>query len=241
MTIAEDIALRDGSQHKPEPLVISPSSVNSLALVLTFLFPILLLSAVFLQPIAEPKWMFLDTLAAAEMAPMCCHVYYGLISNTGLILWIGASAVCLLVGLAFLSHAGSDSFTRFALSAGALSGWIALDDMFLVHEKVMPALGVPQTLVVLSYVGLALLYVATSWRFVLRHHWWLLFLGGGALGVSVFVDLVFHSVAPVFVYLEDSAKFFGIVCWCSFHVLAVYNHLVSNLAAKSSNMVDRYS
>jgi hypothetical protein len=212
---------------------LSVDTVTRVALVLMVVFPVLFLAAVFLQPFAEPKWMFLDTLAAAEMAPECCHVYYGLVSNIGLILWIGTAAVCLVTGLAFLVVSGADQFTRFALSAGFLAGWIGLDDMFLVHEKVMPKLGVPQELVMIIYLALAALYVASSWRFIFLQKWWILAVGGVALGISMFVDQFFHSVSAEFIYLEDSAKFFGIVCWSTFHLLAVFKYLCARLSVNA--------
>lgn len=221
-----------GGQSTTANPPVSLKTVIRLAIVVMFAFPALLLAAVFLQPFAEPKWMFLDPLAAAEMAPECCHVYYGFLSNIGLIFWIGTAAVCLLTGLAFLVVLGADQFTRFALSAGLLSGWIGLDDMFLVHEKVMPKLGVAQELVMVIYLGLAALYVAFSWRFIFAQRWWVLALGAAALGLSMFVDQFFHSVAAGIVYLEDSAKLFGIMCWSTFHLLAVFEHLCARLQPK---------
>ncbi|HAT86891.1 MAG TPA: hypothetical protein DCS30_13685 [Rhizobiales bacterium] len=197
---------------------------NRIATYTLFIFPTIFLASVLLQPFAEPKWMFLDTLAAAEYAPDCCHVYYGLVSNMGLLLWTGTAAVCLLMGLVVLSVDKQDPFTRFALSAGSLTAWIAIDDMFLVHEKVFPAVGVPQTLVIISYMVLAGLYVLTSWKYIFRQQWWMLALGAIALASSIFIDLVFHSLDAYLVYLEDSAKFFGIVCWSIFHFLTTFNH-----------------
>lgn len=137
-----------GGNWRIEAITREPADfplARRIAAGMVFIFPAVVLAAVLLQPFAEPKWMFLDTLAAAEYAPDCCHVYYGLVSNLGLLLWSGTAAVCLLAGLVFLSVDRRDPFTLFALSAGLLTGWIAIDDMFLVHEKVLPALGVPQT------------------------------------------------------------------------------------------------
>lgn len=199
------------------------SLANKIAAYTLFIFPTAFLAVVLLQPFVEPKWMFLDTLAAAEYAPDCCHVYYGLVSNMGLLLWSGTAAVCLLAGLVFLSVDKKNPFTRLALSAGLLTAWIAVDDMFLVHEKVLPALGVSQMLVVASYMGLAVLYVFTSWRYIFQQQWWMLALGGAALASSILIDQIYHSLDAHLVYLEDSAKFFGIVCWTIFHLLTVFN------------------
>ena len=60
---------------------------------------------------------------------------------------------------------------------------------------------------------------------IFKSDFWMLGLAGSALALSMVVDTVFHSLAPQLVYLEDSAKFFGIFCWASFHVTAMAEHL----------------
>jgi hypothetical protein len=105
--------------------------------------------------------------------------------------------------------------------------------MFLVHEKVMPKLGVPQELVITIYLALSALYVASSWRFIFLQKWWILAVEGVALGISMFGDHFFHSAAAEFIYLEDSAKFFGIVCWSTFHLLTVFKYLCARLSVNA--------
>ncbi|MDD7910975.1 hypothetical protein PUV47_13685 [Pseudovibrio exalbescens] len=182
----------------------------------------LLLGAVFIQPWAEPKWMFLDALTAAELSGDCCHVYYGFISNLGIMLWSGTAAACLIAACCLYAAKASAPALRFAVCASVFTGWLALDDAFLLHELVLPSLGLPQALVLGVTAGLALLYVALNWRLILCQEWWVLALGVGGLAISVAVDQVFHSLSPVLVYLEDSAKFFGIVCWAGFHLMTVF-------------------
>lgn len=192
-------------------------------------FPTLFLSAVLLQPWVEPKWMFLDTLTAAELSGDCCHVYYGFVSNLGILLWCGTAAVCFTAAAVFFAAGSSFKMARFAISASFLTGWLALDDMFLLHELVLPSLGVPQTVVIAIYGVLTLAYLSANWRFLIKQEWWILALGGIALAVSVFVDTAFHSLVPALVYLEDSAKFFGIVCWASFHLVTIHLHFVGQI------------
>ena len=188
--------------------------------------PAILLSVVLLQPWAEPKWMFLDTLTAAELSGACCSVYFGFMSNLGILLWCGTAATCLVAATVFLAVGNASQLVRFTVSAGLLTGWFTLDDMFLLHERVLPALGIPQELVIAAYGALALAYLGLNWRFLAGQEWWILLLGVGGLGVSILVDTIFHSLVPGLVYLEDGAKFFGIFCWASFHILTVLLHLV---------------
>ncbi|MCJ8323023.1 MAG: hypothetical protein MJK06_03950 [Hyphomicrobiales bacterium] len=135
----------------------------------------------------------------------------------------------MLVSAWIFYRIGKKDLFRFAASAGVLTGILAFDDTFMVHELVFPSLGVPQNLVLATYVLLAIIYVVTSWRIVLRADFWILFVGGLALAISLFVDIYFHSLIPSLIYLEDSAKFFGIVCWASFHITTLYSLLLIEL------------
>lgn len=193
---------------------------------LTFVLPLGFLAVVLLQPWVEPKWMFLDPLTAAELSGDCCHTYYGFISNLGVMLWSATAAVCLFAGGLFLFCNHQRGVTLFALSAGVLTAWLALDDAFLVHEVVLPSLGIPQNAVLASYAALALIYILVSWRFILSSDYWVLLVGGAALALSMVVDTVFHSLAPALVHLEDGAKFFGIFCWTSFHISTCFDQLL---------------
>ncbi len=193
--------------------------------LLTFIAPLLLLGAVLLQPWAEPKWMFLDPLTAAQLSGECCSTYFGFVSNLGIMIWSSTAAVCLFSAALFALLKADRALTWFALSSGILTGWLALDDTFLVHETVMPSLGVPQNAVIAAYAALALLYIASSWRVILASDFWILLIGGLALVVSIVVDTAFHSLNPSLVYIEDSAKFFGIFCWASFHITSLFERI----------------
>jgi len=186
--------------------------------IFSVVLPGLFLAGVLMQPVADPKLMFLDALAAAEYADFCCRPYYGFVSTVGIMLWVATAAVCLFAALAFALARRARPIVLFAAAAGLLSGWLALDDAFLLHEVVLPHFGIPQNVALGADAGLAVLYVFVSLRVIWTVDKWLLLLGCGSLAASMGVDVVFHSLDPVFVYVEDSAKFFGIFCWASFHV-----------------------
>ena len=192
--------------------------------------PSLLLLVVLVQPVYEPKWMFLDSLTAAQLSGDCCHTYYGFMSNVGIMLWVATSAALLLAAAVLFGVSAMGVEFRFALFGGLLSGWLALDDMFLLHELVLPTLGVPQLVVIAIYVALALAYLLLSFRILLRAEYWVLLIGGAGLALSIFVDSFFHSLLPQLVYIEDSAKFVGIFCWFSFHFLTATRVLSIQIA-----------
>jgi hypothetical protein len=51
-----------------------------------------------------PAWqLFVDPIRVAEVAgPDCCHVYYGFISNMGILFWCTIAACCLFAALLIL-------------------------------------------------------------------------------------------------------------------------------------------
>ena len=184
----------------------------------TLVLPALFLGAIVFQPWVDAKWMFLDPLTAAELSSDCCHSHYGFVSTSGIILWAATASISLFAA-ALLFIAGTvGQLIRFPLLAGLLTGWLTLDDAFLLHETVLPAFGVPQNAVIAFYVVLAFAYFAANWKYILKYDFWVLAMGAFALSISIAVDTIFHSLDSNLVLLEDSAKFFGIFCWTSFHV-----------------------
>ncbi len=147
-------------------------------------------------------------------------------------LWSATAAVCLFAGCVF-ARMNARALMWFALSAGLLNGWLALDDAFLLHENVLPYFGIPQNLVLATYVALALAYAAASWRIILAADYVILLVAGVAVAVSLLVDTVFSSLVPSLVYIEDSAKFFGIFSWASFHITTLYFLVTQTLTPAS--------
>jgi len=207
-------------------LARKPSRADWIIRLATVLLPGLFLAVILLQPWVEPKWMFLDTLTAAQLSGECCSTYYGFVSTLGIMLWVATAAVCLFCALIFFAKNQSAALLMFSLTAGLLTGWLALDDAFLLHENVLPNLGVPQNVVLGIYVVLTLAYIGTSWRVIVENDYWLLVMGASAFVASLAIDTILKSLDPVLVQIEDSAKFFGIFCWASFHVTTLAKSLI---------------
>ncbi len=171
----------------------------------TLLIPAMFLSVVVFQPWVEPKWMFLDPLTAAQLSGDCCHTYYGFVSNLGVMMWTLTSAICLFTAFVLYALRKHRDIMMFAAAAGLLTGWLALDDAFMVHEVVFPSFGIPQNMVLVAYVVLGGLYVAGSWRVVRSFDYLILLTAVGALGASLAIDALLHSLNPIVVLAEDSA------------------------------------
>ncbi len=130
----------------------------------------------------------------------------GVVSRLTNLAWAAAAALNLLSSRAALA-----SLRRPLLLLGLLCAALALDDTMLVHEAVLPRLGVPEDLVLAVYAAAGLaLFVGWFWS-LRRTYVGAAFLAGAALlALSVAVDLVSSSLF----LLEDGAKLAGVLAWC---------------------------
>lgn len=187
---------------------------------ITFFPPAILMVLVWLQPWVAPGDLLRDPLAVAEMHPDCCKVYYGAVSNLGVLTWTAGAAISLFAALILSSYGEQMKRIAFFLSAAFLTGFLAMDDLFLVHENVLPAFGVPEPVTYAAYASLGLAYLCVFWRNILENRYWMFIVAGGLLATSVTIDWFVHSDHPLRILLEDGAKLSGIFAWTTFHILA---------------------
>lgn len=196
--------------------------------VFAIFLPTILCLAAYFQPFVEKRWLFLDPVTSIELSGECCSVYFGLFSNIGVLAWTSASAICLFAFFLLMVHTQKPGVkAAFAFIAALLSGWFALDDAFLLHEKVLPALGMPQEAVIAVYVASGIFYCVFALRLARFIDVYFLLVALGFLAASVGIDQFFHSVSNETVFFEDSAKFIGIVCWAAFHAECMFNFLAA--------------
>lgn len=143
-------------------------------------------------------------------------VYTGSISNLGIMIWSAAAAVSLF-GYGVSRWQGTGGHTRpLLLVAGLVTLVLTLDDLFMLHEVVLPDLGVPQNLVYATHAVMLVGFVAVFWRTILRTPWVLLVLAYAGFGFTVFADFLAPLVTiPGMYVFEDGSKLFGIVSWCA--------------------------
>lgn len=187
---------------------------------LTFIPGLLVLAGVVLQTRTPIVYLMKDPLTVVQLSKDCCHVYYGLVSNLGIMLWTTAAATCLFAALLLVNIGRRGAEPVFLAAAGLFTGWLALDDFFMIHEDVLPLFGVPQPLTYAGYAGAAALYLLLSWRQILRFRPLLMAMAMALLGASVAIDVLVHSESTLHVFMEDGAKFLGILAWTAFHVTA---------------------
>ena len=148
------------------------------------------------------------------------HTYVGLVSNLGIICWTGATAVALFSAWVLRHQQERWSQWRYFLSLGLLSGLLLADDLFMLHERVLPnRFYLPQTLIPVLY---GIPFVACFFRFrkeALNTDVTLLLASGVWIALAVVADVAGDMGETYKSYvLEDGAKFVGIVLWMGYVV-----------------------
>jgi len=168
--------------------------------------------------------MFLSAVTGVDLSDLTrdavavtdTHLYVGVLSTTGLMLWAATAGVCLL-GAANLSklpqHRGA---AWFLLWAGVLTALLGFDDAFLLHERVFPTyFGLPQKGVYIAYISMILGFLMFFFHRILRTDYVLLGMALFFMALSVGMDeFIVYSRFETFV--EDSCKFVGIVFWLTY-------------------------
>lgn len=145
-------------------------------------------------------------------------VYLGLLSYLGVLAWCAASAIMLFS--AFLLRQGHPDSppTRFLVWMGILAAILFLDDLFMVHDTIVPVhLHLPEMSFYLVYAGYTGWLLFRFWRFILEQTDYILFLlAGVCFGSSVAIDI---DLIPGKIGTEDTLKMFGIMIHCYYCIL----------------------
>lgn len=151
------------------------------------------------------------------------HPLTGFLSSLGILLWWASAAVYLHTAAVVrrVGTVAADPGAGFLTWSGLLSAYLALDDLFQIHEHLAPEyLGVPERGV---YAVLGLATAAYLWRYrrLLRvGEGRLLWLALAGLAASVAVDALLERwlwrLGDWLYLLEDGTKWLGICCWAAF-------------------------
>lgn len=137
--------------------------------------------------------------------------YLGLLSQAGILVWAAGAAVCLLAGTVLRGTPDG----RFMLGAGILSIVLCVDDAFLLHDEVLPLVGIPEGVIYAAYLGMIVLFFAAFRRAIFRSGYGVLLLALAFLGLSVICDAWGLPWLDPYL-LEDGAKFAGIALWTGY-------------------------
>jgi len=149
------------------------------------------------------------------------QAYVGVYSNVGILIWAAAAVSCFFAAAVLHRCGGERSWRKFLTASGIVTSILLIDDLFLMHELVLPEhVGIPEALIVPAYGLMLLAYLWTFRRNILATDFLILVLALGLFGFSAGIDVValatdeFHGVH----LLEDGFKFLGIVAWTTYLV-----------------------
>ena len=142
---------------------------------------------------------------------------YGIVSNVGAQLWTATAAICFMgVGLLHILQTSREK-KLFLLVFGCFSTILGLDDLFMLHERLIPnKLGIAEEFVLVVYVVAFFLSCFRFRKQILRTQSLLFLLSVGLFTLSVGFDTIIPtgSLSKTDVYwIEDGAKFLGILLW----------------------------
>jgi hypothetical protein len=125
--------------------------------------------------------MTADTASLADIP-----VYIGRLSNIGMVIWGAALTVCVF---AAASLWGRSPWVRFFGASAALTLVLMLDDMFMIHDRILPDMGISEMVYVLFYAVTAIVFIVGLWRFFSHTDYVLLLIAVTLLGASVIFDI----------------------------------------------------
>ena len=140
------------------------------------------------------------------------------VASVGSLLWIGAASICLFTAVMIHAAQGERARSRFLLAAALVTLWLGLDDVYAIHEEILPWLGIPGPLARSAYVALGALYLLVSWRLLLSNRPTLLLAAGVVLGASLQAEVFAGTISGAFV--QAALKFLAVAFWAGFHVAA---------------------
>lgn len=157
--------------------------------------------------------------------------YIGLLSNWSALLWMSAGVICVFVSIVLKKNQVAFRNYRFIFASGVLSIAIAIDDIFLLHDNVLPRLLDTREVVFYLFYFLILgVYILFFWRDISKYDYVLFITAFLLFGLSR--GLFLPRFLRGYLTLNDMLKHFGIVFWLAFFYRASLQELENLLKAK---------
>lgn len=173
--------------------------------------PLIVLVITFLQPVAAPAALLRDPMAIARDPELCCAYYSGAVSNLGVLLWAAAASIAAFAA----SLTPAKDTRRFLIATSAVTAFLMIDDLFMLHEEALPQLGAPEPVVYAFYLAGAAAYGLVYFRRILGERAALAILAAFAMAASLIEDQT-KILWPIHDFVEDGAKLVAVYCWFLF-------------------------
>ncbi len=155
---------------------------------------------------------------AAAVSGGTAPSYAGALSNLGVLVMAAAATVSLHAGWLLYHAKRARNQFWFIMSSGLFTTWLLLDDLYQIHEEVLPDhVGIPEEVVYALYVGLMTAYLLIFAGAILQTEYVLLLLALGFFALSIVSDFIPFEFAEHHL-IEDGAKFVGMTLWCAYYL-----------------------
>ncbi len=145
--------------------------------------------------------------------------YYGFISKLGVLFWSLTTGICLFAASVLTQPTIRKTIPYFFLASGLITLLLLADDFFLLHNIAVALLGWTTKNIYLGYGILIITYLLVFRKFWLQTEFLLLICSLIFFGTSIVFDLLQNSTHFYGrSFLEDGAKFLGILSWFVYHV-----------------------
>lgn len=163
--------------------------------------------------IEQPGSMLTDDPAAITNQPF----YLGAFAHLGILLWCATATISFFTFALLKDVVNQSQSRRFFLSSGMITILLLLDDLFLLHENVLPNIfGIPQKLVYVIYAIIVAFYLIKFSKLIFKTNFIPLLLALALFAISIFNDqLTFFAEynKDLHTVVEDGSKLLGIYCW----------------------------
>jgi len=166
-----------------------------------------------------------DVTAIANIA-----LYSGFLSNLGIYLWCVSASASFFAAMVLRDINQTKNFS-FLFSSALLSTYLMFDDAFQFHETLADKLfGISNDKVVTAILGIAVfVYLKSFINVILKTKYISLLLAFAFLSLSVVSDTILEPWSQLGqweYFIEDGAKWIGIVSWCIYHVRTAFLFVV---------------
>lgn len=155
--------------------------------------------------------------------------YIGFLSNIGVIFWCFTAAILFFSSKISRDFGKSERLSQFFFFSGLLTTLLMIDDLFLMHDVIVPYyLEISEKFLYLFY-GLYVLALLFLFKEIILESDYLLFLFAFAsLASSVITDVILTigiSIKETYLF-EDGFKFLGIISWAIYFSRTCYFKLI---------------
>jgi len=158
-------------------------------------------------------------------------LYTGLLSNTGIVLWLYTASICFFTHLVLRHKAKDDLLKSFFMASAVLSFVLAMDDFWMIHEgfnQYIP--GVHEEMIYLVYlfiIAAYFLYYKSFLKNIPKFHLGLaLVFFAVSLGSDIVLDVDEGGIKGRFL-LENGSKFLGILGWSAFFTNTAVSQIIT--------------